>query len=76
MTLADDKMIKIEIYTKDVLLDWNSFIDNAKNSHFFFRREYMDYHKNRFRDFSLMIYNDKGNLISILPANLSDFRFY
>ena len=71
MTLADDKMIKIEIYTKDVLLDWNSFIDNAKNSHFFFRREYMDYHKDRFQDFSLMIYNEKGKLIAVLPANVS-----
>ena len=43
-----------------------------KNSNFLFKRGYMDYHKDRFKDFSLMIYDDKDKLISILPASISD----
>ena len=61
----------IKLYEQADVDAWNDFVDGAKNSHFFFNRGYMDYHSDRFKDFSLMIYNDKGKLISILPANVS-----
>ena len=64
--------MNIKIYEKSDVDTWNNFVDGAKNSHFFFNRGYMDYHSDRFKDFSLMIYNDKGKLISILPANVSE----
>ena len=35
---------------------------------FLFRRDYMDYHADRFEDHSLMIYDDH-HLLSLLPAN-------
>lgn len=47
---------------------WNDFITKSKNATFLFHRDFMDYHKDRFEDFSLMIFkNDK--LIALLPAN-------
>ena len=64
-------MVNVKPYSSSDVNVWNNFIDVAKNSHFFFHREYMDYHKDRFQDFSLMIYNEKGKLISVLPANVS-----
>ena len=64
-------LMNLKIYEQEDVDAWNDFVDGAKNSHFFFNRSYMDYHKDRFQDFSLMIYNDKGKLISILPANIS-----
>ena len=64
-------MINIKIYEQVDADVWNNFVNGAKNFHFFFNRGYMDYHKDRFQDFSLMIYNDKGQLISVLPANIS-----
>lgn len=51
---------------------WNSFLNISKNSTFLFNRAYMDYHKNRFIDHSLLIYNDKGNLMACFPANETD----
>ncbi|MCC9063893.1 GNAT family N-acetyltransferase [Flavobacterium piscisymbiosum] len=47
---------------------WNDFIAQAKNATFLFHRDFMEYHKDRFEDFSLMVYQDE-KLISILPAN-------
>lgn len=47
---------------------WNSFIPRARNGNFFFDRRYMDYHNDRFDDFSLMVHKN-DQLVAILPAN-------
>lgn len=57
-------------YEKKQKLVWDNFITKAKNGHFFFYRDYMEYHSDRFCDFSLIIYNDKENIIALLPASI------
>ncbi len=47
---------------------WNVFIKNNSEGHFFFETDYLFYHKERFEDFSLLIYNQKNELICVLPA--------
>lgn len=47
---------------------WNAFISSAKNATFLFHRDFMEYHSDRFKDFSLMVF-EEGILISVLPAN-------
>lgn len=51
-------------------LEWDNFVKSSKNGHFFFYRDYMEYHSDRFQDFSLIIYNDKGNIMALLPASI------
>ena len=47
---------------------WDDFVRQAKNSHFMFFRNYMDYHSDRFTDHSLLFYrNDK--LLAVLPTS-------
>ena len=46
---------------------WDQFNRSAKNSLFMFDRDYMDYHRDRFPDHSLLFYSD-GDLIALLPA--------
>jgi len=48
--------------------EWNTFIQKAKNATFLFQRDFMEYHSDRFKDFSLMVYQ-KENLLAVLPAN-------
>lgn len=48
---------------------WDAFIDKAKNRHFIFFRDYMEYHADRFSDHSLLFYKD-GELKAVLPANI------
>ncbi|MGN1228608.1 MAG: GNAT family N-acetyltransferase [Prevotella sp.] len=44
----------------------------SKNGTFLFDRRYMDYHSDRFHDYSLMFYDAKHRLVAILPANDED----
>ncbi|GGE05070.1 GNAT family N-acetyltransferase [Psychroflexus salis] len=62
----------VEFYSKTKKKDWNSFIKHAKNATFLFEREFMDYHADRFTDYSLMVYDDKNKLVACLPANITD----
>ena len=50
---------------------WNNFITNSKNGIFMFNRNFMEYHRDRFTDSSLLFYeNDK--LISVFPASIKN----
>ena len=61
-------MIHIVRYTADKKAEWDSFVRESKNGTFLFMRDYMEYHADRFDDYSLMYY--KGDkLLSLLPAN-------
>jgi len=68
--------MRIVKYTEDQKNNWNEFIRNSKNSHFFFQRDYMEYHSDRFEDFSLIIFDDTDKLIAILPANIKEDILY
>lgn len=57
-------------YVDNKRLEWDNFVKSSKNGHFFFYRDYMEYHSDRFHDFSLIIYNDKGNIMALLPASI------
>lgn len=61
-------MLTIIRYSDDKADIWNQFNRQSKNSLFMFDRKYMDYHKDRFTDHSLMFY-DEDKLIAILPMS-------
>jgi len=63
-------MIEIVRYRDNDSELWDSLVHRSKNSTFLFERKFMDYHKDRFIDCSLLIYK-KGRLEAIFPANLS-----
>lgn len=61
-------MFEIVRYTVDKAEEWNKFVAESKNGTFLFDRHYMDYHSDRFQDYSLMFYRN-GGLYALLPAN-------
>lgn len=63
-------------YTQEHKSIWNEFIKNSKNGHFFFQRDYMEYHSDRFEDFSLMFFDETDKLIAMLPANIKENILY
>ena len=68
-------MYAIRRYTAVDKPAWDKYVDRARNATFLFRRDYMDYHADRFQDHSLLFY--VGNhLHSILPAHEKDGVFY
>lgn len=68
-------MYRVELYDRLQKDAWNGFLDRAKNSVFLFKRDYMEYHSDRFEDFSLMVYR-KDRLFALLPANRKDDTIY
>lgn len=68
-------MYRVELYKPEQKLDWNTFVENAKNATFLFNRNYMDYHSDRFHDNSLMIYR-KEKLYALFPANIKENTLY
>ena len=64
-------MIEIKRYKEEYKDSWNKFNSESKNCLFMFDRNYMDYHKDRFVDHSLMFF-DEGELIAILPMSEHD----
>ena len=61
----------IKKYTDSDFAVWNSFIKTSKNGIFMFDRNFMEYHKDRFTDNSLLFY-DEGKLIALFPASVKD----
>ncbi len=68
-------MFEIKHYTPDLVTQWNRFVATSKNGTFLFDRSYMDYHADRFHDYSLMVYR-RGKLYALLPGNVDGDTFY
>ena len=64
-------MFKITRYTAEHANEWNAFVARSKNGTFLFDRNYMDYHSDRFKDFSLMVYR-REKLYALLPCNINE----
>ena len=67
---------KVRKYTDSERSLWNGFLPRCKNAHFMFHRDFMEYHSDRFSDFSLIITDEKDNVITLIPGNASDQIFY
>ena len=68
-------MFEIVRYTSGHIAEWNQFVEASKNGTFLFDRRYMDYHADRFNDFSLMFYLG-SRLLAVLPAHVADDTLY
>lgn len=67
---------KIIKYTSEHYQTWNNFVAKSKNATFLFHRDFMEYHSDRFQDFSLLVFDENNNLKAILPANISDNKVF
>lgn len=55
--------------------EWDHFVKNLDRGHFFFQRDFMDYHADRFTDHSLLFYIDE-KLKAVLPANQREAQLW
>jgi hypothetical protein len=68
-------MFEVVRYTSAHADEWNDFVAKSKNGTFLFDRRYMDYHADRFHDYSLMFFC-KGRLLAVLPAHVDGDTLY
>lgn len=63
------KKYQVKKYEKQDQKLWDGFVKKAKNATFLFFRDFMEYHQDRFDDFSLLVFDEKDNVKALLPAN-------
>lgn len=63
------KNYQVKKYSTEFYFLWNEFVAKSKNATFLFHRDFMEYHQDRFEDFSLLVFDDSEQLIALLPAN-------
>lgn len=68
-------MFTIQPYQNHHKSIWNEMVKESHNATFLFDRDFMEYHEDRFKDDSLLIYKEK-KLLAILPANRVDNSIY
>ncbi len=68
-------MIRIEKYNNTHIKEWNLFVASSKNATFLFDRNYMDYHSDRYHDYSFLFIK-KNNIIALLPGNINEKTYY
>lgn len=63
--------MQIVRYTKEYKDAWDTFVDKSKNGTFLLKRNFMEYHSDRFKDCSFLFF--EGNkLLALLPANINE----
>src|SRR5664279_3818383 len=60
--------VRIVSYEPKYKTQWDEFVRQSKNGNFLFYRDYMEYHSDRFSDFSLLFFQNE-QLVAIMPAN-------
>jgi hypothetical protein len=68
-------MYTVVRYNKSYAEQWNTFIKQSKNGTFLFNRNFMEYHADRFEDFSVLVFNDK-KLVAVFPAHVKGDTVY
>lgn len=73
--LNAERMFEIRQYNEVLQQEWDAFIDRSKNGTFMLKRGYMDYHKDRFMDCSLLLYL-KDHLWGVFAGNADGDTWY
>lgn len=70
------KQFSVKKYNVSYYQIWNNFVTESKNGTFLFHRDFMEYHSDRFEDFSLLVFDEKDKLLCVLPANRVGNQIY
>lgn len=67
--------MEIKRYESNDARLWDEFVERSRQGTFLFKRGYMDYHSDRFEDFSLLAV-ENGRIKALLPANVVGDKLY
>ncbi len=68
-------MFKVIRYENDFKQSWDQFTDTSLNGTFLHKRDYMEYHKERFEDCSLIVLDDNDKIVALLPGSTQGDTF-
>lgn len=61
--------MRVERYTEAARGLWDELVRDSRSGTFLFFRDYMEYHQDRFEDCSLIIREERGRPVALLPAS-------
>jgi Acetyltransferase (GNAT) domain len=64
-------MFTVRPYAKADANTWDALVERSRNGNFLHRRDYMDYHADRFVDQSLIVERN-GEAVAVFPANIRE----
>lgn len=64
----NNNSLRIERYAPELESIWNNFVDKSSNGSFLLKRSFMDYHQDRFEDFSYLIWKGKEIIAAFVGA--------
>lgn len=68
-----EQVMKVVSYTNNMKSMWDNFIEKeSRNGFIFHKMHFLEYHKNRFQDCSLLFLDEKENIIALFPAALKN----
>ncbi|MFD2826625.1 GNAT family N-acetyltransferase [Leeuwenhoekiella polynyae] len=74
--------LTVKTYTPNYKSRWDRFVASlngtykgSKNTSFLFQRDFMEYHKDRFKDYSLLVFKGE-RVVAVLPANKVEDTIY
>ena len=69
--MTSERPIRVERYEPKRKVCWDRFVRESKNGVFLFYRDYLEYHADRFQDYSLLFFQG-SQLVAVAPANRVD----
>lgn len=69
--MSEESRIRVVRYEARHKACWDEFVRQSKNGVFLFYRDYLEYHADRFSDFSLLFFQ-KDQLVALMPSNRVD----
>ncbi len=61
--------LTVQRYRSDDAVEWDRFIQASRNGTFQLERGYLEYHRERFVDCSLLVRDEAHRIVALLPAN-------
>src|SRR5690606_9423553 len=68
-------MFEVKKYQPQYKTQWDNFVSKSKNATFLFYRDFMEYHSDRFEDYSLVVFNGE-KVVGLLPAHVIHKKIY
>lgn len=68
MPEASESNVEVRPYEAGDRALWDRLVEESRSNHFFFRRDYMEYHRDRFEDASRVVL-EAGTPVAAFPAN-------
>lgn len=67
--------MRIEVYNHTYKKQWDDFVKKSKNGTFLFFRDFIEYHGEKFKEYSLMFFIE-DELLALMPGHIENKVFY